>query len=179
MAQSKWAWTHCMVVASPTCRSRARQQVSSTTLTMDARYSRVITAARIIFIPPGTIQNPNCSPFPWNPVQAGDSYGNPSKYWRTPTRTGLSISKRDPSNGLFKIGPADCIMEQWTHLEGPAVRVHCKLTNNRSDHTRYPPVRTGIAGCYGVGTLCHIFSYTGTSPVHRWCATQLPNSTAA
>src|SRR5438477_10134757 len=27
------------------------------------------------------------------------------KYWRTPTRTGLFTSKRDPNNGLFKIIP--------------------------------------------------------------------------
>jgi hypothetical protein len=60
-------------------------------------------------------------------------------------------------------------MEQWTRLDGPAVRVHCKLTNNRSDHTQYPSYRSTWGGeelpaAYGVGAFCHLFTYIGAAP---------------
>jgi len=63
-------------------------------------------------------------------------------------------------------------MEQWTRLDGPAVRVHCKLTNGRSDHTQYPPYEQELPAAYGIGALCHIFSCTGTAPLTGGALTQ-------
>jgi FG-GAP-like repeat len=121
------------------------------------------------FHPPGTIQNPNWSPFPWNPVQAGDSYDYPSTVLAYSNANGVIYVKTRPKQWALQNYSADCIMEQWTRLDGPAVRVHCKLTNNRSDHTQYPPYGSTWGGeelpaAYGVGTLCHLFTYIGAAP---------------
>jgi FG-GAP-like repeat len=121
------------------------------------------------FHPPGTVQNPYYSPFPWNPVQAGDSYNYPSQVLAYSNANGVIYVKTRPKQWALQNYPADCIMEQWTRLDGPAVRVHCKLTNNRSDHTQYPSYGSTWGGeelpaAYGVGTLCHLFTYTGTVP---------------
>jgi hypothetical protein len=131
------------------------------------------------FVPLGAIQNPNWSPFPWNPVQAGDSYGYSSQVLASSNANSIIYVKTRPKQWALQNWPADCIMEQWTHLDGPAVRVHCKLTNNRSDHTQYPPFGSTWYGhelpaAYGVGTLCHIFTYTGTAPFTGGTLTQKP-----
>ena len=121
------------------------------------------------FHPPGTIQNPYYSPWPWNPTQGGDSYGYNSTALSYSNANGVIYVKTRPKQWALQNYPADCIMEQWTRLDGPAVRVHCKLTNNRSDHNQYPAQGSTwnfqeLPAAYGVGTLCHLFTYTGTAP---------------
>jgi hypothetical protein len=128
------------------------------------------------FVPPGAIQNPDANPWPWNPVQAGDSFGYASAVLAYSNANGIIYVKTRPNQWALQNWPADCIMEQWTRLEGPAVRVHCKLTNNRTDHRQYPDYSQELPAAYGVGTLCHIFSYTGTAPFTGGALTQLPNA---
>ena len=128
------------------------------------------------FVPPGAVQNPNWSPFPWNPIQVGDSFGYRAAVLAYSNSGGTIYVKTRPMQWALKNYPGDCIMEQWTRLDGPAVRVHCKLTNNRSDHTQYPWYGQELPAVYGVGTLCHIFSYTGTAPFTGGALTQLPNA---
>jgi hypothetical protein len=125
------------------------------------------------FHPPGTIQNPNWSPFPWNPVQAGDSYGYQSAVLAYSNSNGVIYVKTRPKQWALHNYSADCIMEQWTRLDGPAVRVHCKLTNQRNDHTQYLAYGQELPAVYGVGTLCRIFSYTGTAPFTGGALTQI------
>jgi len=48
------------------------------------------------FRPPGTIQNPDWSPFPWNPVQAGDSYGYNSTVLSYSNANGVIYVKTRP-----------------------------------------------------------------------------------
>jgi hypothetical protein len=128
------------------------------------------------FHPPGTIQNPNWSPFPWNPVQAGDSYGYHSAVLAYSNANGVIYVKTRPKQWALQNYNADCIMEQWTHLDGPSVRVHCKLTNQRSDHTQYPPYGQELPAAYGVGTLCRLFTYTGLAPFTGGALTQKPST---
>jgi hypothetical protein len=127
------------------------------------------------FHPAGTIQNPYWSPWLWNPVQAGDNYGYPSALLAYSNANGVIYVKTRPKQWALQNYAADCIMEQWTRLEGPAVRVHCKLTNNRSDHTQYPSYGQELPAVYGVGTLCRIFTYTGTAPFTGGPLTQQPS----
>jgi hypothetical protein len=124
------------------------------------------------FVPPGAVQNPTWSPWGWNSAQAGDSYGYPSQVLAYSNANGVIYVKTRPKQWALQNWPADCIMEQWTRLDGPAVRVHCKLTNGRSDHTQYPPYEQELPAAYGIGTLCHIFSYTGTAPLTGGALTQ-------
>ena len=128
------------------------------------------------FVPPSAVQNPNWNPFPWNPIQVGDSFGYRAVVLAYSNSGGTIYVKTRPMQWALRNYPGDCILEQWTRLDGPAVRVHCKLTNNRSDHTQYPWYGQELPAVYGVGTLCHIFSYTGTAPFTGGALTQLPNA---
>ncbi len=126
------------------------------------------------FHPLGTIQDPNYNPFPWNPVQAGDAFGNPSELLASSNVNGVIYIKTRPKQWSLQNYPSDCIIEQWILLDGPAVRVHCKLTNQRSDHTQYPPYGQELPAVYGIGTLCHLFSYTGLAPFTGDALTEQP-----
>ena len=128
------------------------------------------------FLPAGTIQHPNWSPWPWNPNQAGDAFGNPSEVLAYSNANGLIYIKVRPKQWALQNYAADCIMEQWTRLDGPAVRVHCRLTNQRSDHTQYPAQPQELPAAYGVGTLCRFFSYTGLAPFTGGALTQQPTT---
>ncbi len=125
------------------------------------------------FVPPGAVQNPNWSPFPWNPIQVGDSFGYRAAVLAYSNSGSTIYVKTRPMQWALRNYPGDCIFEQWTHLDGPAVRVHCKLTNQRADHTQYPGYGQELPAVYGVGTLCHIFSYTGTAPFTGGALTQI------
>jgi hypothetical protein len=63
------------------------------------------------FVPPGAIQNPNWSPFPWNPVQAGDSYDYPSQVFAYSNANGVIYIKTRPKQWALQNYNADCIME--------------------------------------------------------------------
>jgi hypothetical protein len=128
------------------------------------------------FLPAGTIQHPNWSPWPWNPNQAGDAFGNPSEVLAYSNANGVIYVKTRPKQWALENYPSDCIEEQWTRLDGPAVRVHCRLTNQRSDHTRYPPQPQELPAAYSVGTLCRFFSYTGLAPFTGDALTQQPTT---
>jgi hypothetical protein len=126
--------------------------------------------------PPGSVQYPDVGPWPWNPVQAGDAHGVPSAVLLYRNLFGTIYVKTRPQQWGLQNYPADCIMEQWTRLDGPAVRVHCRLTNLRSDETRYPPYEQELPAVYGVGTLCHLFSYAALAPFTGDALTQQPST---
>jgi hypothetical protein len=128
------------------------------------------------FLPAGTIQHPNWSPWPWNPNQAGDAFGNPSEVLTYSNANGVIYVKTRPKQWALQNYAADCIEEQWTRLDGPAVRVHCRLINQRSDHTQYSAVPQELPAAYGVGTLCRFFSYTGLAPFTGGALTQQPTT---
>jgi hypothetical protein len=112
----------------------------------------------------GATQSPHYNPWPWNPVQAGDAFGYPSAVLAYSNTNGTIHIQTRPLQWSLKNYPINCIVEEWLHLDGPAVRVHCKLTNRRLDHTQYRALRQELPATYGVGTLNRIFSYTGTAP---------------
>jgi hypothetical protein len=128
------------------------------------------------FVPPGAVQNPQWSPWPWNPIQVGDSFGYRAAVLAYSNSGGTIYVRTRPTQWALRNYPGDCIMEQWTRLDGPAVRVHCKLTNQRTDRMQYPAYGQELPAVYGAGSLCHIFSYTGTAPFTGGALTQLPNA---
>jgi hypothetical protein len=126
------------------------------------------------FLPPGAVQSPYFSPWPWNPTQAGDVYNNRATVLASANTGSIIYIKTRPMQWALNNVPGDCIFEWWMYLDGPAVRVHCKLTNQRSDTTQYPPHGQELPAAYGVGTLNHIFSYTGIAPFTSGALTEQP-----
>jgi hypothetical protein len=129
-----------------------------------------------VYDPPGSIHYPDVGPWPWNPVQAGDAHSIASAVLMYRNLLGTIYTKTRPLQWALQNWPSDCIMEQWTRLEGPAVRVHCKLTNFRNDQTRYLPYEQELPAVYGVGTLCRLFSYTALAPFTGGALTQQPST---
>jgi hypothetical protein len=118
------------------------QSVSQTNFINDYDHGRQVQQSYYSgpeeYDPPGSRHYGDVGPWPWNPVQAGDAHGVPSAVLVYRNLFGTIYTQTRPMQWALQNWPADCIMEQWTRLDGPAVRVHCKLTNQRSDHTQYP-----------------------------------------
>jgi FG-GAP-like repeat len=152
------------------------QSGSTTNLVNDNDHGRQVQQSYYSgpenFHPPGSIQYTDVGPWPWNPVQAGEAHGYASAVLASSNANGVIYIKTIPKQWALQNYAADCVMEEWILLDGPAVRVHCKLTNQRSDHTQYPAYGQELPAVYGVGTLCRLFSYTGTAPFTGGALTQ-------
>lgn len=127
------------------------------------------------FHPAGTTQHRSWSPWPWNPIQTGDAFGNRATVLESASTGDTLYVKTRPMQWALQNVPGDCTFEWWIRLEGAAVRVHCRLTSQRTDTTQYGARHQELPAVYGVGTLNRIFSYTGTAPFTRGAVSQLPS----
>ena len=110
-------------------------------------------------------QNPNWSPWKWNPIQAGDSYGNRSKtlsYWQ---HGDTLYTKCIPMLWDMNNMPAQAIMEQWNVLDSNVIKVHCKLTCERTDIIYAENVADDqeLPAVYPISTLDNLYTYIGNS----------------
>jgi len=126
--------------------------------------------------PAGTTQHPNWSPFPWNPIQVGDSYGNPGQVLENSNGGGVIYTRSTPMQWSLQNVPDEAVFEQWSRVEGPAVRSHVRLTMQRTDTTLYPRYGQELPAVYSVGTLFRTFSYTGTQPFTSDALTEVPGT---
>ncbi|XP_062515736.1 uncharacterized protein LOC134191172 [Corticium candelabrum] len=104
--------------------------------------------------------------WPWNPIGAGDVSGNSGEV--------LDLQKDDETHEIYvksrplqwscQMVPCECTFEKLISLDGPAVNVHAKLVNNRSDHTSYPAHGQELPAVYTTGSFYRIFTYNGTKP---------------
>src|SRR3954462_10017281 len=74
----------------------------------------------------------------WNPIQAGDHFGNRSKTVEHANDGKTLYVKCVPMQWPLDNEPGECTFETWYSLEGNAVRVRCRLVNARSDKTQWP-----------------------------------------
>ena len=125
------------------------------------------------YTPPGATTNPSYPKWPWNPVQAGDSYGYPSGVldWYN---TGSEIYvKTRPMQWALENVPSNCTMETWYQLNGSVVTVRNRLNNARNDTTQYPcsMVETAV---YLTTQLTHLVTYSGAQPFTGAPTTETP-----
>ena len=111
-------------------------------------------------------QNPSWSPWSWNPIQVGDSYNNRAKilsYWQ---HGDTLYTKCIPMQWDMDNMPAQAIMEQWNILDSNAIKVHCKLTCERTDSIYAENVADDqeLPAVYPISTLDNLYTYTGNSP---------------
>lgn len=58
----------------------------------------------------------------------------------------------------------ECVIETWVRLRGDVVSVRHRLTNFRSDTTRYPASWQELPALYTAGRTYRIYSYDGSAP---------------
>jgi len=106
------------------------------------------------------------SPWPWNPIQAGDAFGNSSEVLESDIENGVVYTKTLPLLWDMNNERAECFFEQWTTLHVNTVHVRNKLTifrtdnlygENRLNHQELPAV-------YPISALSNLFTYMGSTP---------------
>jgi hypothetical protein len=117
---------------------------------------------------------PNPPDWSWNPIGAGDGYGNPATVVEHSNDGKTIYTKTIPLQWVLNDVACECFIEQWIRLNGNAVQVHNRLTNNRSDHTQYHSYGQEAPAAYTNGTFWRLFTYNGAAPYTDAPLTQLP-----
>lgn len=102
--------------------------------------------------------------FGWNPVQAGDHFGHPSKVLESKNDGQELVVRCVPMQWSFPDVPCECTYETRITLDGPAARVRCTLVNARSDKTQYPAHDQELPAVYVNGPYHRLMAYTGAEP---------------
>lgn len=100
----------------------------------------------------------------WNPIQAGDCYGNRAKLLECRNDGNSLYVKCIPMQWPLDNVPGDCIFESWISLDGQAVNVRARLTNHRGDKTQYDALRQECPAVYVNAPLCNLVTYLGDKP---------------
>jgi hypothetical protein len=123
--------------------------------------------------------HPGWKNWPWNPVSAGDAYGH-SCHLLDHTNDGQTLYvKSTPMQWALNNVPGDCTFETWITLEGHAVKVRNRLTNLRTDHTRYPARDQELPAVYTIGKLYRLFTYDGSNPFQHDALREVPRKPPA
>lgn len=113
---------------------------------------------------PFGIAHPAWKGWPWNPVGAGDVYGNPSKLLDKKNDGKVLYVKSIPMQWALENVPGDCTFETWILLEDRAIQVRNRLTNKRKDKRQYSAMDQELPAIYTIGKLHRLMAYTGDSP---------------
>lgn len=128
------------------------------------------------FIPPGAVQHPAYDGWGWNPVQAGDVYGNRSQVLDVSNDGTTLYVECIPKQWALNNVDSECTMEAWITLDENRVHVRNRLTNFRSDTTDYSGRHQELPAVYTIGRLSRLFTYTGTAPFTSDTLTQIHNN---
>lgn len=110
----------------------------------------------------------------WNPIQAGDDFGNTSRVIEH-RNDGRSIYvKLVPLQWPLRKIEAECIYESWLELDGTAVRARARITNARTDKTQYRARDQELPAAYFNAPFHRPVSYTGDRPFTGGKVTELP-----
>ena len=128
------------------------------------------------FIPPGATQHPSYAGWSWNPVQAGDAFGNRSLVVDESNDGVTLYVKCIPKQWALNNVDTECTLEAWITLDDNRVHVRNRLVNAREDATRYGGFHQELPAVYTVGTLHRLYTYTGTAPFTGDGLTLIANS---
>ncbi len=107
---------------------------------------------------------PAWADFPWNPVQAGDHFGNASKTIAfEQDKHSLKVTAI-PMQWSLNNAPCECEISSKIELEGHQVRIINQLENRRTDTTFYPARDQELPAVYLTGNFNRLISYRGPSP---------------
>lgn len=120
--------------------------------------------------------NPGWPNWPWNPIGAGDCYGNPAEVIDHFNDDTTIYVKSIPMQWALNNVPCECTFEKWIEIDGNVAKVHYKFTNNRSDTTVYPARHQELPAVYTTDRFYRIFTYTGSKPYTWGSLTQIPST---
>ncbi|SOE23193.1 hypothetical protein SAMN06298216_3587 [Spirosomataceae bacterium TFI 002] len=111
-------------------------------------------------------QNPNWSPWTWNPIQVGDSFKNRAEILACEKTGKTMYVKCIPMLWDMNNKPAEAIMEQWSTLEGNVIKVQNKLTCHRTDdvYGEAGPRSQELPAVYPISALKNLYGYFGNAP---------------
>ncbi len=118
--------------------------------------------------------HPNWRGWPWNPVSAGDVYGNPSEVLEYYNDGTTLYVKSAPLQWALKRVSGECMFESWITLDGRTVRVRHRLTNQRADQKQYPAMDQELPAIYTIARLHRLVTYTGSAPFTSAPTTEIP-----
>jgi hypothetical protein len=120
--------------------------------------------------------SPYYSPWPWNPITAGDVYGNSASVVASKITATTMYLKTRPLLWDMRLEQCECVLETWITLEGRRVRVHNKLTTTRTDHRWTVLSRDQeLPAVYPIAKLPRVVSYTGSRPFTGEPASDIPD----
>ena len=127
------------------------------------------------FEPGGQKAHPAWANWNWNPIQSGDVYRNRAKVVKL-TNTGTEIRLTCiPMQWALNNVPGDCRYEARLVLDGPMLKVHYRLLNQRSDTNRYDGCHQELPAVYTVTGLTRLMTYTGDKPFSGGALTRIEN----
>lgn len=108
--------------------------------------------------------NPNWAGWGWNPIGAGDSYGNPADVLESSNDGATLYVKTLPRQWALDDVPCECTFEQWIQLDGNGAHIHFRLNNARSDQTEYPAQHQELPAVYSTDRFHRLLTYEGDAP---------------
>lgn len=113
--------------------------------------------------------------WPWNPIQTGDCFGNPSVVLAHTNTGQMLYVKCRPMQWALKNVPGECTFESWITVNGNAVTVSNRLVNLRTDTAQQFSGRDQeLPAVYTIGRLYRLFSYAGNAPFTGGALTNFP-----
>ncbi len=100
----------------------------------------------------------------WNPIQAGDAYGNGSKVIAFEKKDESIYVKCIPMQWPLNNVPGECTYECWIELKNSTVQVRCRLNNARSDKNKYVGRHQELPAVYTNGEFYRLMTYRGDKP---------------
>lgn len=100
----------------------------------------------------------------WNPIGAGDVYGNRAKVLDYRVSGDTIWVKTIPMQWALDNVPGECFFDSTIRLVSNTAIVSCTLTNFRPDHAQYIALDQELPALYTIGKLYRFYSYTNVSP---------------
>ncbi len=122
-------------------------------------------------------QRKNWSPWPWNPIQVGDTYGNSAKVEAIFNDGQLIYVKTIPLLWDMNNETAECYFEMWIRLNENTVHVQNRLTSHRSDDKWSVSRRAQeLPAVYTIADLFRLKTYEGPEPFTRGPLIEIENN---
>ncbi len=120
--------------------------------------------------------HPDWKNWVWNPIGAGDVYGNMAKVIESSVKENELYVKTIPMQWALNNVPGDCTFETWITLEKSVVKVRNRLNNARTDHADYGARDQELPAVYTIGKLHRLITYDGKEPFTSQPVREIKNS---